>query len=485
MKKGIKQTTAALTIEPKEESLDSDQTNEKYTPPKINEAKTTNPSVSTIGRWLFWGTTFVFTAAISATVGATVALVSPLSTFIAPIADKTGLLPENVKGNEGWQANLQYRLSRPVHILVMGIDRVPGATKTSKEIFEGHSDTMLLLRFDPGDNSVKMLSIPRDTKVNIPGLGEKKINDANIHGGSELAAQVVSETLNGVSIDRYVRVNTDAFQEMVDLVGGIEVDVPYRMSYEDKTQKLKIDLQPGWQTLNGEEAEQFARFRGDGYGDIGRVQRQQILLKALRQRLKQPAILPKLPKAIRVMQQYVDTNLSMEEMLALVSFGLNLDKEDINMVMLPGRFSGEGEYDVSYWILYPNERDRLVSQYFAQEPNYTRETTRRFRQVRIGIQNTTKDLELAERFAEYLQENDFDNIFIIQDEAPRTLKETTIINQRGDIKAAQRLRRYLDLGNLKSESTGHIDSDITIQLGLDARKFLAEENLPSEEKEDL
>ncbi len=485
MKKGIKQTTVALAIEPEQASLDAGKTSKTSASKATAKTKQSKQSTSKISKWLFWSTTFVLTATISATVGATVALVSPLSTFIAPIAQKTGLLPEKAKGgDEGWQANLQYRLSRPVNILVMGIDRVPGAAKTSKEIFEGHSDTMLLLRFDPSDNSVKMLSIPRDTRVNIPGLGEGKINDANIQGGAELAAKVVSETLNDVSIDRYIRVNTDAFQEMVDLVGGIEVDVPYAMDYEDKTQKLKIDLQPGWQTLNGKEAEQFARFRGDGYGDIGRVQRQQILLKALRQRLKQPAILPKLPKAIRVMQQYVDTNISTEEMLALVSFGLNLNKEDINMVMLPGRFSSEGEYDVSYWILYPNERDRLVSQYFNQEADYVNETTKSFRELRIGIQNTTRDPELAERFAEYLREKNFDNIFVIEDVAPRMLKETTIIPQRGDLTGAKRLRKVLSLGTVRSESTGHIDSDLTIQLGRDAKQILAEDNSPSEVKED-
>ena len=93
---------------------------------------------------------------------------------------------------------------------------------------------------------------------------------------------------------------------------------------------MYIDLEPGWQTLNGDQAEQFARFRKDNYGDIGRVQRQQMLLKALRQRLLSPKVLPRLPQIIRVMQQYIDTNLSLEEMLALVGFGLDLDKDDFS-----------------------------------------------------------------------------------------------------------------------------------------------------------
>jgi len=124
---------------------------------------------------------------------------------------------------------------------------------------------------------------------------------------------VVSNTLGDVTVDRYVRVTTDAFKELVDLVGGVEVYVPERMYHKDVTQKLEIDLQEGWQNLNGDQAEQFARFRNQQYGDIGRVQRQQILLKALQQKIFSPTILPSLPKAVQVLQQYIDTNLSVEE----------------------------------------------------------------------------------------------------------------------------------------------------------------------------
>jgi anionic cell wall polymer biosynthesis LytR-Cps2A-Psr (LCP) family protein len=120
-----------------------------------------------------------------------------------------------------------YKIARPVNILVMGIDRVPEAPKNSAAVFAGRSDTMLLLRLDPADNSLRMLSIPRDTQVNIPGVGLAKINDANVEGGAALAARVVSRSLNDVPIDRYVRVTTEAFRELVDLVGGIEVFVPY------------------------------------------------------------------------------------------------------------------------------------------------------------------------------------------------------------------------------------------------------------------
>src|SRR4028118_769928 len=245
-------------------------------------------------RWFLWSAAFLLTATISAALGATLALVTPLSPFIAPLT-QIGI------GSKGdlWRHGFQYKVARPVNILVMGIDRVPDAPKNSQQVFAGRSDTMLLIRLDPQDNTVRMLSIPRDTQVDIPGVGVAKINDANVEGGPALAARVVSRTLNDVPVDRYVRVTTDAFRELVDLVGGVEVFVPYPMKYEDVTQNLKIDLDVGWQTLNADQAEQFVRFRKYQNGDIGRVQRQQALLKALRQRLARPTGLPSPPTALR------------------------------------------------------------------------------------------------------------------------------------------------------------------------------------------
>lgn len=407
--------------------------------------------------WFLWSVAFVLTATVSAAVGATVALVAPLSPMITSQANKSK--------TDGW--GFEYGLSRPVNILVMGIDRVLDAPANSPLAFNGRSDTMLLLRLDPRDNSVRMLSIPRDTQVEIPGTGVTKINQANEDGGPTLAARTVSRTLNQVTIDRYVRVTTDAFREMVNLVGGIEVYVPKPMHYEDKTQKLKIDLEPGWQTLNGDQAEQFARFRKDGNGDIGRVQRQQSLLKALRQRLQSPAVLPRLPQAVRIMRQYVDTNLSLEELLALVGFGLHLSPDDVKMVLLPGRFSQPGEYVASYWIMNPQGRDRIMRQFFEQNPTTIAvEETRLPDNARIAIQNATKDPELAHQVLKVLREKGFRNTYIIEDWSD-SQRQTEIIVQQGDVEAAAVLRKALSLGKVEVSSVGDLESDLTIRVGED------------------
>jgi polyisoprenyl-teichoic acid--peptidoglycan teichoic acid transferase len=408
---------------------------------------------------LFWGFVFLLTALTSGTLGAVAVLTTPL---VGMIGSQQG---QQLSIKDILSQSLRYQVTRPVNILVMGIDRVPNAPENSPEIFSGRSDTMLLVRVDPIDNTLNVLSIPRDTQIDIPNVGIAKINHANIEGGPGLTARVVSHTLNGVTIDRYVRVSTDAFRELVDLLGGVEVFVPQPMIYDDNTQNLHIDLAQGWQTLNGDQAEQFARFRADGNGDIGRVQRQQQLIHALRDRLTSPTVLPKLPQAIELLQKYIDTNLSLEEMLALVKFGLDLEQNNFRMVMLPGRFSTSDEYIASYWMMDPDGKDQVMQSYFNQGiGGMVQEHP--LRQFRIAVQNASSSPELANQVATYLQAQGFNNVYVIQDWTDQQ-QQTQIIAQRGDLEGASRVETILGVGQVVAASTGDLESDLTIRVGDD------------------
>lgn len=408
--------------------------------------------------WVQRGLALAIAAATSATLGLTAALLLPLP--IGLIAKDKSVV-SNV-----WRVGLGYQVGRPVNILIMGIDRVPGAEPGTEAIFSGRSDTMLLLRVNPEQDTVSLLSIPRDTQVQIPEIGLDKINDANVQGGPALAAKTVSSTLNGVAIDRYVRVSTDAFKELVDLLGGIEVYVPKPMQYEDKTQKLKIDLQPGNQTLSGAQAEQFARFRNDDLGDIGRVQRQQALLKALRSKLMNPTVIPRIPALVKAMQKYIDTNLSLEELLALVGAGRKLSDGNFKMVMLPGRFSAPGEYVASYWIMDPAGRDRVMQQYFDVTPQQADTAARSATDVRIAIQNASGSPNGARELQQDLAKLGYINVYVVAD-WPDAQTETRIIAQGGDLAAADAVRQALGLGQVQAESTGDLESDFTIRIGQD------------------
>ncbi|MEO1070546.1 MAG: LCP family protein [Cyanobacteria bacterium J06638_6] len=411
---------------------------------------------------ILWSGLFVGTAVTAAVVGAMVALTVPLPSFLGSKPSPPASL------GDLWTAGFRYQVTRPINILVMGIDQVPEAMPNSDAVFAGRTDTLLLVRVDAEAGTLNVMSIPRDTRVQIPGFGMDKVNQANVLGGPELVAQTLGYNLGNIQIDRYVRVNTAAFREMVDLVDGIEVDVPQRMEYTDRTQDLHIDLYPGWQTLNGDQAEQFARFRKES-GDIGRVQRQQILLKALRERLTNPTVIPKLPQAIRVLQRYVDTNLTLEEMLAIANFGLEIEPNQLQMVMLPGRFSTPAEFNASYWLPNWDDSAAIMQNFFESEGVglYADNSQGRYvADMAVAVQNASDTPEQAAAVARYLRENGFENVYIIGD-WPTAIARTEVVAQRGDVDSARVLESLLGVGRAVSESTGDLNSDITIRVGQD------------------
>ncbi|MEG4217848.1 LCP family protein [Microcoleus sp. Pol14C6] len=409
----------------------------------------------------------VFTAAISATMGAITALLAPVEPpIINRVLEATGFdyLSSNRSG---------YRLSRSVNILILGIDAVPEAAANGPKIFEGRSDTILLFHLDPRDKSISLLSVPRDTKVEVPGIRFSKIGEANARGGAALATRLVSSMLNNTKIERYVRVSSNAFRELVDLVGGIEVFVPRAMSYTDSAQKLKINLAQGWQTLNGEQAEQFARFRNDGLGDIGRIQRQQSLIQAIRNRLTSPSVLVRLPQIVRLMQKYVDTNLNYEEILTLANFGLQLDRENLKMVMLPGSSSSEQSDLRSYWIVDAMGLERIMTQYFNQSvPDFAQGRVRNPtesvlpKNLKISVQNASSKPTTAKNVGEFLTKKGFFNVSVVQD-SPQKERQSQIIVQQGDLEAANLLQKELGGGKIEASSTGEINSDLTLRVGED------------------
>ncbi len=298
---------------------------------------------------------FILSLLVSVSAGAFLGRVVPINAL-----DWSGLLTGR-KPEEVLIEGLGRKLDRPYQILVMGVDRVLEAPLGSPASFNGRSDSMLLVRLDPSDRTVDILSIPRDTQVPIPSYGVTKINAANVYGGAALAQEVVSEKLNGVEIDRYVRLDTSGLAALVDAIGGVEVNVPKRMKYVDKTQKLNIDLYAGLQTLNGEQAEGFARFRYDEEGDIGRIKRQQIVLKAVKAKIANPAVVLRLSSLINIMEKHLDSNLSFDEMMAIATFSMTLKPEEIQSTSLKGRPSEANEFRFSYWIVSPDNVDQAIA----------------------------------------------------------------------------------------------------------------------------
>ena len=368
------------------------------------------------------------------------------------------------------------KLTRPVNILLLGVKVTSSDIDDYDAIyedgydslvnsFEGLSDTMLLLRFDPREERVSVLSVPRDTRTNVDGV-VTKINEANRQGGPALSAQSVSELMGGVSIDRYMRINVQGVEKLIDALGGVEVNVPKDMKYQDDSQHLYINLKAGKQRLDGDQALQFLRFRYDDNGDIGRVQRQQTFMRSLANQALNPTTIARLPKILSVIQSHVDTNLSVEELVALVGYGSQTDRSNVQMLMLPGEFSNYDDYDLSYWIPNYSEIDILAEDYFGLANTYGISEAVDPSYLRVAIQDSTYDDVAVRSLRNNLYDTGYINVF--EDRSLNNpLAQTRIVAQRGDLESAEAIQQFLGIGEVRVESTGSLDSDITIQLGED------------------
>jgi len=190
-------------------------------------------------------------------------------------------------------------------ILVLGTD-----------VGGGNTDVITWLRVE--GNTTHLTQIPRDSYIEAEGYGPQKINALYALGGVDLLKRQLSHKL-GRPITHHVIVNLAAIRQMADALGGIEVDVPKRLYYVDNSQGLYIDLQPGPQLLKGRALEGFLRFRHDEMGDIGRLERQQLALKALFRKLTRPDQLVRLPILLASAGRNLKTDLGPMELGGLIT----------------------------------------------------------------------------------------------------------------------------------------------------------------------
>ncbi|MGE5396874.1 MAG: LCP family protein [Chitinophagales bacterium] len=236
-----------------------------------------------------------------------------------------------------------------VNVLLLGIDARPGEVNT-------RSDTMILACIDPTLGKVALVSIPRDSRVELPGRGINKINAANALGGPEEACSAVEE-LMGVPVDYYVLTNFGGFSKMVDILGGVTIDVEKRMYKPSE----HIDLQKGVQHLNGYNALGYVRFRGDALGDIGRTQRQQEFMTAFARELMQSKTILKLPRLLPELKKNVKTDMNVKTMILLARMASGFKPESLISQTLPGYFYNDPATGASYWEVDRDKATTLVA----------------------------------------------------------------------------------------------------------------------------
>jgi LCP family protein required for cell wall assembly len=220
--------------------------------------------------------------------------------------DKAGDVGD-VAGGAAAAAGLTNPETGAMNVLVMGVDTRPGAPID----IAVKADAIVVLHLDPASRSCRILSIPRDTRTELPGYGQSKINHALLVGGIPYQRLVV-EKLLGITMDHYALIDMPGFQELVDAVGGVTVTIPETITVEGGA-----ELKPGTQRLDGAVALAYARNRSGPGGDLGRIKRQWAVMRGLIAATSGRDLVRDVNQVLPAVEGHIRTDLSATELAAL------------------------------------------------------------------------------------------------------------------------------------------------------------------------
>ncbi|MBE7009061.1 MAG: LytR family transcriptional regulator [Ruminococcaceae bacterium] len=235
-----------------------------------------------------------------------------------------------------------------------------------------NTDTLMVVNYDVNNQKLRLMSIPRDTMINV-SWDIKKINSVYGMSGLNGLKKHIGKLIGFVP-DYYVKIDLKAFVEVVNLIGGVEFDVPREMNYDDPYQDLHIHLKPGLQTLNGEQAMGLVRWRKNnnltaGYDDTGRIQTQQAFLRAMFKQCLKIKNWSQVTGYVEIFENNVESDLTLGNMLWFASKAMNLGEDGFSTCTIPGDYyasawSRSTHGMQSYVTLFPRQVVELVNESF-------------------------------------------------------------------------------------------------------------------------
>ncbi|HVA36317.1 MAG TPA: LCP family protein [Candidatus Dormibacteraeota bacterium] len=301
-----------------------------------------------------------------------------------------------------------------IYLLVLGTD--DNWTDTDQLYTKNdRSDTIMAVALDFPSHVVSVISVPRDMWLRLPGGYHGKINAAFADGGVKESEAVIARFLGLPSFDRYVVLKINATKELVDAIGGIDVCVDETMNYDDNWGHLHIHLKKGCQHLDGQQAVGYSRFRHDALGDIGRIQRQQQVVRAVIAKLKNDKFndLTHIVQLIDVARRNVQTNLTFDEMRSLAFAFRDVNLAGIKTAQLPyldavDEPDGENALEPD-----PAGIDRMVAKYLTgplaapPTPNPALAANVAPGSVHVDVENGTAQAGMAQTVADRLKAKGF------------------------------------------------------------------------------
>jgi len=346
--------------------------------------------------------------------------------------------------------------TKRLNILLLGIDH-----RGDEPIEGSRSDTIMVVSIDPPSKSVVMISLPRDLFVTIPNYYQQRINVAHAVGGPQLVAQTIQANF-GIPIDNYARVDFTGFEQVVDAVGGIIIDVERPVKDDeyptDDYGVQRLFIPPGPALLDGRTALMYARSR-HSESDFGRSKRQQRVLVALRERAMQMNIVAKVPTLLGIAQKAIATDLDAGSMVSLGRLGLEIERDRIKALVVDEQLADPFIGPQGENFLSPRRADiqRAILRAFSEASGQT---------ARVEVLNGTNQVGVARQVADQLARAGYDVTRV--DDADRhdyteTQLEVAAGQQRSATVLANRLR--LPATAIKVVPTAPAGADIRIIVG--------------------
>ncbi len=238
-----------------------------------------------------------------------------------------------------------------MNILFLGTDSVEGTHRT---------DTIILFGVNPEGRAVNVLSIPRDTRVLAEGAA-RKINEVMTRHGEEFLRSMIGELME-IQVDRFVVIDFQGCINLIDLIGGVEIDIEAPMNYDDNWGNVHIHFKAGPTVLDGKKALEYVRFRADANADLGRIKRQQKFISAVLQKMRKPENLVRVPQLLQEGFKFVQTNLTTAELVDLM-MAFRGGELKFQGMSLPG----EAKYidKISYYIPYKDQAVSMGARFFS------------------------------------------------------------------------------------------------------------------------
>lgn len=398
-----------------------------------------------------------------------------------------GLLSTLVGHNEETLKNLQ-----PIQVLLMGVSTDNGGKLT---------DTIIVATYDPKNQSASLLSIPRDTFVGKnpqTGTAMDKINTLYLKSPEKTLTKV--NEITGLDIKYYMVIDNEALIKLVDVIGGVEFNVPIDMVYDDDSQDLHINLKAGMQKLDGNKAEQLLRYRHGnldkktgrylgtypaeyGGNDYGRMRTQrEFMIETVKQTIQAKNIL-KVKEIIDIAYEYIETNLSISTIKDYVPYAVNINIDAIQSAVLPGGSYGpttKPSYPLWFFIPDKKETAKLINELYSnngeseeetETDNSSTNTTNsnvsktEASKIKIEILNGSGSSESLEKLKKALSTKGYK---VTKTTSTNDTAKTTIINKSDiDTEFIDNIKSILGTENVSSNSVSLSDVDITIILGKD------------------